>query len=71
LLRLAAKYLFPLLIKYFIIRMSKKFEENINNATKQQTYTKEGETHIDYSSEKNKTKTSDIGEYVDFEDMKK
>jgi len=31
---------------------------------------KEGEVHIDYNPEKNKSKSSDIGEYTDFEEIK-
>jgi len=33
-------------------------------------YKKEGEIHIDQSPEQNKSQTSDIGEYVDFEEIK-
>ncbi|NTW34150.1 MAG: DUF4834 family protein [Bacteroidetes bacterium] len=68
-LQLAARYLFPLLIKYFIKRVSKKFQENINNAADEQSYKKEGETHIEYNSEKKQNKSSEVGEYVDFEEI--
>jgi len=41
--------------------------QSYNNPYK---YKKEGEIHIDQSPEKNKSQTSDIGEYVDFEEIK-
>ena len=57
------------MIKYFIKRVSKKFYENIPEAEKKQSYKKEGETHIAYTSEKKQSKTSEVGEYVDFEEI--
>jgi hypothetical protein len=67
---LIGKYIFPYLLRYFMKRITKKFSQTMNNNYNNPSPNKEGEIHIDYSSEKNSKTNSDIGEYVDFEEIK-
>jgi hypothetical protein len=66
-LRLAAKYFLPFIVKYYLNKFQQKFyrqDENINR--------KEGETNVDYvPDKKSKIKSSDtnIGEYIDYEEI--
>jgi hypothetical protein len=52
-------------------RFSNKFQQGINNNAKyQQHQNKEGEIHIDSATDKNKSHSKDVGEYVDYEEIK-
>lgn len=51
-------------------RFSKRFYEGMNNTNQDQDLNKrEGELRIDHTPEKNNKRTSDIGEYVDYEEI--
>jgi len=70
-LNLAARYLLPFLLKRMMKRFSNKFQQGINNNAKyQQHQNKEGEIHIDSATDKNKSHSKDVGEYVDYEEIK-
>jgi hypothetical protein len=51
-------------------RFSKKFYESTNNENYEQAYNKEGEVKVDYSNDQKKKQNIDIGEYVDYEEIK-
>lgn len=77
---MTARFVFPFLLKYFIGKAQKDFD-NRENGYEQQHRKKEGEVSIDYVPKKNKNKApkggsaygrkdmDDKGEYVDFEEM--
>ena len=69
LLVLAGKYLFPYILRYYVKRFSRKFYNGMEHFNQGNPYKKEGEIHID-NPDKNKSHTSDVGEYVDFEEIK-
>ena len=65
------RYIFPYILRYFLKRVSKQFTNGFNNYNNDQyQQKKEGEIKIDYSPDKNKSQTSEIGDYVDFEEIK-
>lgn len=70
LLILAGRYIFPYVIRYYTKRFSRKFYEGMNNQYQNDPHQKEGEIHIDQTPEINKSRTTDIGEYVDYEEIK-
>ncbi len=65
LFKLIARYLLPWFAKYFINKAAKKYQ----NQYKEPPRKKEGEVNIEYSPNK-KRKLDDLGEYVDFKEMK-
>ncbi len=66
--RLIIRYLFPFILKRFLLNLQRNF-------TSQQSQTKnkkEGSIHIDtHSEKKSKYDLDHIGEYVEYEEMKK
>ena len=64
LLKFAARYLLPLFLKYAI----RKTQENIKQQH-QAPERKTGEINIEYSPKK-KPQVGDVGEYVDYEEIK-
>ena len=74
LFRLTARFIFPFLLKYFIGKTQRDFDNW--NGNKQQHRKKEGEVSIDYNPKKDKKRTAsgrkdtgDEGDYVDFEEV--
>ncbi len=63
-LKFAARYILPLLLKYAI----RKTQEN-HQKQYQQTERKSGEINVDYSPQK-KPNIAEVGEYVDYEEIK-
>jgi hypothetical protein len=63
LLKFAARYLLPLFLKYAI----RKTQENIKQ--QQAPERKTGEISVEYSPKK-KSQIGDVGEYVDYEEIK-
>ncbi len=55
----------PWIAKYFINKAAKNFQDRYNEPAQK----KEGEVSIDYKPEK-KAKLDDIGEYVDYKEVK-
>jgi hypothetical protein len=52
-------------------KFSNRFQQRMNNTTEYQQYKeKEGEVHIDSATDKNKSHSDNVGEYVDFEEIK-
>ncbi len=67
-LRLIARYAFPYILKYFFKKMQGQvFQQTYGSDVKQ----KEGETVINYVPEKKNPESDTIGEYVDYEEIKK
>ena len=68
-LRITAKYFLPLIVKYYLKRFQQKFyPQDVN------THRKEGETNVEYVPDKKskiKNNDSDIGEYIEYEEIDK
>lgn len=61
------KYIAPFLMKKYIRKVQKNFEDQANN---NQPRKKKNSVNIDYSPEDvRKHKKDDLGEYVDYEEM--
>lgn len=67
---LTGRYIFPSLLRYYIRHYSKKFYEGRPTPDQYDDRKKEGEMHIDNTTEKKPKADSGIGEYVDFEEIK-
>jgi hypothetical protein len=64
-LKLMAKYLGPILLKYVFKKVRKSMENKFNSA---QSQTQDQETQTSKTS-KSKPKESKVGEYVDYEEI--
>lgn len=62
--KLFARYVLPLLARYFLRRTQKAYQKQ-----HQQPKKKMGEMNVDYQPEKKK-EMNDLGEYVDYEEIK-
>lgn len=61
----------PLLLKYFISRTQKKYFGEQAFKNKQYSKKEEGKTTVDYVPDNQNKKNSDVGEYIDFEEIDK
>lgn len=67
LIKLIVRYLFPFLLVRFINRMQNKmggFQSHTDNSSR------EGEVKVKYNPESNPKSNNDLGEYIDFEEVK-
>ena len=62
--KLFARYVLPLLARYFIRRSKKTYQKQY-----QQPKRKMGEMNVEYEPEKKK-ELDDLGEYIDYEEIK-
>jgi len=62
--KLFARYVLPLLARYFIRRTQKTYQKQY-----QQPKKKMGEMNVEYQPEKKK-ELDDLGEYIDYEEIK-
>ncbi len=77
LIRIAFRLLSPLLLKLFLGKMQKRFEQQFTNANNQHQHSNtEGDVTVDYSAQRKTNKNGQTlsdelgGEYVDFEEVK-
>ncbi len=67
-LRVLARFIFPIILKYFL----KRVQQNIfQQPFEHETNYKEGETVINHVPEKKNVESDNIGEYVEYEEIKK
>lgn len=67
-LKLIARYVFPLFFKKMMSSMEKKFNEQQQNKTSQGSDSKIGETVVDKTPSQGRSNDK-VGEYVDFEEV--
>lgn len=68
-LKIIGRFVFPLLMKRFMGKVEKKFQEQQGHYQKQEPATKVGETVIDKKpGQQNKT-NDNVGEYTDYEEV--
>jgi hypothetical protein len=65
LFRLTVRYALPLIAKYFIKKATKQYQDQYQKPQQK----KEGEVSINYKPD-NSSKLDDLGEYVDFKEVK-
>jgi len=68
-LKLIARFVFPLFLKKMMQKVEKKFKEQQHQNSSNETRAKEGETIIDKAPNTKEKSNKDVGEYVDFEDI--
>ena len=66
--KLIARFAFPLVMKRFTNNMEKRFNEQKDQARRNQQNTRVGETIIDKAPRQQKS-NQNTGEYVDFEEV--
>ena len=67
-LKIIARFAFPFLIKNFMGKVERKFNEQQQNQSNNQQ-TKVGETIIDVKPNSNQKTNDSVGEYVDYEEI--
>ncbi|PCJ82448.1 MAG: DUF4834 domain-containing protein [Flavobacteriales bacterium] len=69
-IRLFTRYVMPFLLRMFVNKAQRNFEQKMNEMHGQQEQRPEGEMRVDYNPNKNqKKKKDDDGEYVDYEEV--
>lgn len=67
--KIILRLLAPFLLKFFANRMKKKFEQKFQNFNSKEKNYKQQEDFISNEKLSKKSKTDDLGEYVDFEEI--
>jgi len=67
--KIVMRFAFPLLMKRFMGKMEKKFQQQQGQYRPDQHTTKVGETSIDKKPDSNSSTNNNVGEYVDYEDV--
>ena len=65
--RLLIRFVFPLVIKYFLKRNFRKFDQF--SKQQKESIKKEGEITIETTDRDIKTKSNNVGEYIDYEEI--
>ncbi|MET2985684.1 DUF4834 family protein [Aureibaculum conchae] len=68
-LKIIGRYVFPIFMNKMMQNVEKKFNEQQGRTASQNQNVKEGETVIDKTPNANSKSNSDVGEYVDYEDV--
>ncbi len=68
-LKIIMRFAFPLLMKRFMSKVERKFQEQQGQSKQNQPPTKVGETFIDKKPNSANKTSNDVGEYVDYEDV--
>lgn len=69
--RVFTAWVLPMIARWYINRYRKKFYRQNPGARKAEERRGKGKVRITYSGNAAKTNTDDIGEYVDYEEVKK
>jgi len=68
-LKIIGRFAFPLMMKKFMSKLERKFQEQQGQGQQRHTSTKVGETVIDKKPNSDKRTNDTVGEYVDYEDV--
>lgn len=68
-LKLIIRWFGPLLLKYILRRVGKKFEQKFGGFDPASERKKEGDVSIDKKPKKNRQSKKDVGEYIDYEEI--
>jgi hypothetical protein len=67
--KLLIKWFGPLLLKYFLRKMGKRFEQQFKQQKRPSAREKEGKVSIDKKPETRRTSNKDVGEYIDYDEI--
>ncbi|SDR75175.1 protein of unknown function [Gramella sp. MAR_2010_147] len=70
-MKILFRYFGPLILKYFMRKMGRKFEKQFNQqfGGDQSTQEKKGKVSIDKKPKGNKGSNKNVGEYIDYEEI--
>lgn len=68
-LKVIMRFAFPYILKNFMGKVEKKFQEQQGQQQSNQQRTKVGETVIDKAPNTHRKSNDNVGEYVDYEDV--
>lgn len=70
-LKILLRFFGPLILKYFMKKMGRKFEKQFNQqfGGQQQPPDKEGKVSIDKKPKGNRESNKNVGEYIDYEEI--
>ncbi|MBT8318762.1 MAG: DUF4834 family protein [Gramella sp.] len=71
-LKILLRYFGPLILKYFMRKMGKKFEQQFSQqfgGAAQKTQDKEGKVSIDKKPKNGRQSNKNVGEYIDYEEI--
>ncbi|MDT0690534.1 DUF4834 family protein [Salegentibacter sp. F188] len=67
-LKILFRFLGPIILRYFMKKMGKKFQDQFNQYQKP-TAEKEGKVSIEKKPQKGRKSNKDVGEYIDYEEI--
>lgn len=67
--KLLIKWFGPLLLKYFLRKMGKRFEQQFKKQQRSSSREEEGKVSIDKKPKNRRTSNKDVGEYIDYEEI--
>lgn len=67
--KLFIKWFGPMILKYFLGKIGKKFQEQFNQSPPTSSKKKEGEVVIEKKPGKGGKSNKDVGEYIDYEEI--
>lgn len=67
--KLLIKWFGPLLLKYFLRKMGKRFEQQFKKQQRPSSREEEGKVSIDKKPKNRRTSNKDVGEYIDYEEI--
>ena len=68
-LKLIARWLGPILLRYFLKKLGKKFGQDFSQYKKHPGKEKQGEVTIEKRPKNTRKSNKDVGEYVDYEEI--
>ena len=71
LIKILFRFFFPIIIKYFANKMRQRFDYQFNQKSDNQSpfNKKEGSVTIEKTKKSHKSRSDNLGEYVDFEEV--
>lgn len=67
--KLLIRWFGPLILRYFLKKMGKKFEQQFNQRTHHTKTKEEGEISIDKKKSSSRKSNKEVGEYIDYEEI--
>ncbi|SKB31219.1 protein of unknown function [Salegentibacter holothuriorum] len=67
--KLLIKWFGPLILKYFLRKMGKRFEQQFRQQQEPASKNKEGKVSIDKKPKNGRKSNKNVGEYIDYEEI--
>ena len=68
-LKLMIRWFGPILLRYILRKVGKKFEQKFSQFDQSRTKSKEGDVSIDKKPKNTRKSKKDVGEYIDYEEI--